>query len=144
MGINALVYVNKKNLADGSEYDETEVDEETGELLVDELQSEFQREKLIAVERRLGNAALIRFLHEEIARLVGLQSVPVLLGQVLYSGTHSGDYISLEDVSRLSQEIALLAERAHGQKTAEIGAQLDALRELVKAAETERNPIVFV
>jgi hypothetical protein len=50
----------------------------------------------ILLHYRLGNLNLTGALREELGR--DRESFPVLLNSVLYSGTHAGDYLNLDQV----------------------------------------------
>jgi hypothetical protein len=63
-----------------------------------------------------------------------------MLNAILYSSTHSGDSISLDQVSRIRLEIDEIDGAA---MPAELAAFFEGLRHLMDAAERERNPIVF-
>jgi hypothetical protein len=60
-------------------------------------------EEGILLHHRIGNMALVGMLRAELDRAP--EKFPILLKQVLYSGTHCGDYLSLDDVGRLHAEL---------------------------------------
>jgi hypothetical protein len=77
------------------------------------------------------------------------QACPVLLGKVLYSGTHSGDHLGVRDVRMLLNELDRLKE-AMPEATAlssddarRIALAVKGLRRLVKAALAVNKPIAF-
>ncbi|RRA47904.1 hypothetical protein D1Y84_05960 [Acidipila sp. EB88] len=57
----------------------------------------------------LGNAGLITTLREALEKIATrIPGIPVLLEEVIYSGTHTGDFLSPSQVMRLSKEIELI------------------------------------
>ena len=60
----------------------------------------------ILFHRSIGNLAQVGFLRNELEKDGGRFSV--LLAKVLYSGTHTGDYMSLEDVRAARSELERL------------------------------------
>jgi hypothetical protein len=100
----------------------------------------------------LGNMFYILRLRDIVAHFAAKhrQAVPVLLKRVFYNGTHTGDYLTVKDVGRLSDELAglkgarfsetglVLAEDAR-----EISKTMRALRRLAKKALTVNKPIAF-
>src|SRR6267142_4100270 len=60
----------------------------------------------ILLHHRIGNMAQVGLLRTELSREA--DRFPVVLKQVLYNGMHAGDYLSLEDVSRLRSELLAL------------------------------------
>jgi hypothetical protein len=95
------------------------------------------------VFHRLGNIALIGFLRERLAETHA--HFPVLLTKVLYSGTHGGDYLTLDDVSALGAEIKLL-KTIHGRKEGDEEPIREFERkmfELFEAAQRIGKPICF-
>ena len=77
------------------------------------------------------------------------QACPVLLGKVLYSGTHCGDHLAVRDVRMLSNELDRLKEAipsttALSGEDARLGAlAISELRRLVKTALAANKPIAF-
>ena len=64
------------------------------------------------VHHRLGYIGLIAFVRGSISRAVTNPSVelPVLWNQVIYSGTHGGDFLGLDDVKRLQVELTQIRQ----------------------------------
>ena len=60
----------------------------------------------ILLQHRIGNLAAVELLRGEIAR--ERERFPVLLGKVLYSGTHAGDHLSTEDIVAMQRELEQL------------------------------------
>jgi hypothetical protein len=67
---------------------------------------------------RLGNAELIARLFDVISQR--LPAVTVLLKKVLYSGTHAGDRISLEEVGQLRRELMRSARPLTGMRRSKL------------------------
>ena len=67
----------------------------------------------------------------------------MLLTKVLYSGTHSGDAINDSDFPQLQLEIEKICQTV-GPTAVEIKQLLQNLEELIRTAQDEGNPIVFV
>jgi hypothetical protein len=102
-------------------------------------------DKVKVVEKRIGNIALVSLLRTEMERVLGGQSSGALLiRKVLYSGTHSGDIISREDLSSLKQEIASVRGTTLHPLSPELESFLADMEELIAASERHGNPIVFV
>jgi hypothetical protein len=74
---------------------------------------------------------------------------PVLLGKVLYSGTHCGDHLTVRDVGRLSNELESLkgaklsAAALSGEDAQQIATAMRDLRRLVKTALAVIKPIAL-
>ena len=70
---------------------------------------------------------------------------PVLLGKVIYSGTHCGDHLSLHNVAKLRTELDRLKSIQTGDK--DLDKELQVLRrkleKLVHAALRINKPIAF-
>ncbi|MGB6667028.1 MAG: hypothetical protein WBE73_01685 [Candidatus Acidiferrum sp.] len=141
MGLNAVVYRNKRHLKVGPDEEHARLVPETGEVYFESEQlSRKHHNQLKAVEHRLGNTAEIGALREEAVRLIGPESVTVQT--VLRSGTHSGDAIPVESISSLAAEVNSIRDAS--QKSPELQRFIDSLKELIRAAKDEGNPIVFV
>jgi hypothetical protein len=108
-----------------------------------------EHEDCILLHHHIGNAGLI----SELAQIVSDLDLPtrtyypIILNQVLYSGTHCGDYISGEMIDALSKELNQLAQAAprvtnHEARTL-VKRFIKQFRELIIAAKTTANPIVF-
>ena len=141
MSLSAVVYRSKKHLQLGNDEGVAQFIPERGEVYFenDELSRKY-RQQLQAAHTRLGNITEIAGLRDEIARL----SVPsnILRDKILYSGSHSGDFIPLDELSLLLDEIRIV--RRTGKASKEMRSFLDRIEELVRTATNETNPIVFV
>jgi hypothetical protein len=97
----------------------------------------------ILVHHRIGNGALVSILREELKREAA--QFPLILGRVIYSGTHSGDRLSLDVVPQLELELDPLAKLAGS--TPERGLFLrdfhQQLLELIHASHSVGKPICF-
>lgn len=94
-----------------------------------------------AIHRRLGNISMIGSIADETLPLVGKDSI--LFKKVLYSGSHSGDSIGLEDLDRLESEVKVLRESPTARSSALEGFLKD-LSDLISKAREQAMPIVFV
>jgi hypothetical protein len=101
----------------------------------------------------LGNMTLIQRVRDAIASIAqrtSLTEYPILLGKVLYSGTHTGDHLAITQVSKLILEIQQLRKRV-GLNNAEISLVgrrevISILVELERLARVSRKvskPIAF-
>ncbi|MCP4392808.1 MAG: hypothetical protein GY804_00815 [Alphaproteobacteria bacterium] len=67
-----------------------------------------KHEDMCAVHHYIGNSTRIRGLRSEICSLVREETIPIIMGKVLYSSIHAGDYLTTEDMYLLQSEIELL------------------------------------
>jgi hypothetical protein len=147
MGLDAAVY---KRL-DEMPFTEKElhfiaVDPRTGQVdFEDAALFRAWSDKVKAVEKRIGNIALVNLLKDELEKALGdSSSQTLLIGKVLYSGTHSGDIISKDDLSSLKHEIDLVRGISGPRISSNLKSFLADMEELVAASEQHGNPIVFV
>ncbi len=63
---------------------------------------------LRAVHHRLSKLALVRAIRAELSQMPVL--FPTILEKVIYSGSHCGDYLTLEDVLRVKTELVPLSQ----------------------------------
>jgi hypothetical protein len=88
----------------------------------------------------LGNMSFISDLRSLLSGVLKKrgQACPMLLGKVLYSGTHTGDHLTVRDVRRLSSELDLLkgarpsAAAPSGDDARQIALAIRDLRRLVR------------
>jgi hypothetical protein len=141
MGLDAVVYRNRQHLQ--LELDETagQLIPETGEVYFesDEISRKYLH-KRHAVKHRLGNLAEIAALRSEVTQFGAPKDI--LLEKVLYSGSHSGDFIPLELLPLLSAEIKSIYNSSGA--SSELLEFLGSMEDLIRAAKDEGNPIVFV
>jgi hypothetical protein len=98
----------------------------------------------------LGNAGFIGLLRDALRGASSmLPACPVLLSKVLYSGTHTGDFLSPVQVSLLHEELQQLKAvdlRASGLPRPQIKPCLSLLAELERLSKSAlkiRKPIAF-
>lgn len=140
MGLDAVVYKNSQALLEAYGLDALEVDQETGEAYPRPgVSLTLPKGGFVAAEERLGNIAHVGRLRELIEEVMG-GTGSFILKRVLYSGSHSGDTITLSDIPRLKDEISRLEDIVDS----DVAAFAASMKSLVSAAETEHNPIVFV
>jgi hypothetical protein len=142
MGLDAVVYLHRDNLPlNVSGF--PNIDDETGEIYFEDpkLAKQHPADLFTAIHKNLGNIAMIAALRAEVGKV--LKGDTVLSDKILYNGSHSGDIIGLDELADLELEINLVRKRTV-DKSADLESLLDSLSELVEAARTQRNPIVFV
>jgi hypothetical protein len=147
MGLDAAVYRRLEDLPFTNEdLRSITVDPTTGELdFEDAALSRTWRDRVRAAQKRIGNIALVNLLKAEIERNLGdSSSETFLISKVLYSGTHSGDIISKDDLGSLKREITLVRGIAGHQASSDLENFLADMEELVAASERHGNPIVFI
>lgn len=147
MGLDAAVYRRLEELPFAKEdLPFVAVDPRTGQVdFEDAALFKAWSDRVKAVEKRIGNIALVNVLKSELEGILGQSSSETLLiTKVLYSGTHSGDIIAKEDLGSLKHEIALVRGLAGRQPSLELASFLADIEELVAASEMHGNPIVFI
>jgi hypothetical protein len=140
MGLDATVYKNKASLNLGNDIGKANIDPETGQVYFDDpvIERSYPNDYFEAATFRLGNVAAIDALREEVASLVN----DGFIGEkILYSGTHAGDFIPLDELPLLEREIKLL--RAKTRASRDLLEFLQKLDILVDAAKENGTPIVF-
>jgi len=97
----------------------------------------------ILLHHRIGNIAMVGLLRAELGREP--DKFPVLVKQVLYSGSHGGDYLSLEDVALLRNELISLATFAcsDATKREHVETFRQQMLELADASQQVGKPISF-
>ena len=148
MGLDAVVYRRLEEIpfASGSDLSSVRVDELTGEVHFEDFEASAPRqEDTAAIKRRLGNMALVVTLHENISRILGHRGRnSLLLTKVLYDGTHAGDFIPIEDLDHLKDEVQFVRNHVLPSASAELEEFLFTMGELISVSEQQGNPIVFV
>jgi hypothetical protein len=140
VGLDAVVYRNINNLELKDDRLFAQVDPQTGEIYFDNAEiSKKYRDKLCAAGHRLGNIAEISALREEIMKLIGPTSK--IIQAILYSGTHTGDFITLNSLPALATELSTINKV--GQPSPELVQFLTSMNDLIRVAAQEGNPIVF-
>src|SRR5689334_4823177 len=113
MGLDAVVYRNKRIFTLEAEFAAARVDETTGEVYFEDSsqQGGYPTDTFIAAKKRLGNVTTIDHLRDGIRQAVGDRGAPTIQCKVLYSGTHGGDVIPVSDLEGLQQDVALIKDR---------------------------------
>jgi len=138
MGLDATVFRNVRDLERVAGQGRFDVDAATGEATPTAgLSVDLPDSAYIAADERLGNLAQVTHLREIAEGLLSADSL--LVRQVLYSGSHCGDCIALDELPQLKRELNVLRSQQHADVVAFVAVMLA----LVNAAETELNPIVF-
>lgn len=141
MGLDAIVYRKIGNLQLGRDKEHAKLDPATGEVYFEDPKLDRKYfNKREAVAHRLGNVTAIGVLRDEVARLLGPESF--LERKVIYSGSHSGDAIPLDELDQLSADLRHIRET--GRASPLMLGLVSALEQLIQAARNEGNPIVFV
>jgi hypothetical protein len=141
LGLTAIVYTNRKLLELGNDAGLAQRVPETGEVYFqnDEIARKY-KPQLEAAQHRLGNIAEINGLREEAMRYLGPESV--ILQKVLYSETHSGDFLHVELMVKLLAELDSIGNDIH--QSSALRHFVASLKQLARASKHEDNPIVFV
>lgn len=98
-------------------------------------------QEVIAMHKRLGNASMIASLAGEIRPFIENDSL--LLSKVLYSGSHSGDEIRVQDIDRLDSEIKSTRAMSGDSLSKALENFLKDMSDLVEKAKEQGRPIVF-
>jgi len=139
VGLDAVVYRNREHLEMGSDNARANMAQQTGEVYFEDNQlSRKYQYKVEAVAHRLGNVAEISALREEASGLIDPECF--VIRKVLYSGTHSGDAIPLNELGELSAELHHI--RQIDRTSPQMHQLVDELEDLIQAAKDEVNPIV--
>jgi len=100
-------------------------------------------------EKHLGSGGHIGVIRDIVSRLEtdSNSEYPIILEEVIYSGTHCGDYIPANELLSLKAEIDLLGSRADvalsGEEQEILLEFLNGMRELTSAALSVQKPIAF-
>jgi hypothetical protein len=102
-----------------------------------------EHEDGVLLHHRLGNIARVGLVREALSG--HRESFPIILGKVVYNGSHCGDFLTVEQVESLRSEVERLADvRPNDKRQArclrDFGEQL---KELVAASLQLRKPIAF-
>jgi hypothetical protein len=140
VGLDAVVYRKREHLQLGPDEEHATLIRETGEVYFEDPKLDRKYlHKRKAVTHHLGNITAISILSDELSKLIGPESF--LERTVLYSGTHSGDFIPIRDLDQFSTELRRVRET--GRSSPLMREFVSALEELIQAAKEEGNPIVF-
>jgi hypothetical protein len=102
-----------------------------------------EHERGIMLSHCIGNISLVAALRMELERHA--EWFPVLLQQTVYNGIHAGDFLTLEDVRRVKEELRKLDgyECVDPENHAFINAFRRKMSELIECALALNKPIVF-
>lgn len=97
----------------------------------------------VLLHHRLGNIDSIALLRSALGR--DARRFPILLGKVIYDGTHCGDFIPVSDLPALREEVGRLPALQNSRDdSSEFVAQFAVqMGELVETALTVQKPISF-
>ena len=142
MGLDAVLYKNIENLPEQLKGQVTLADHQTGEFeLVNGSSLSLSTSDLFAAHVWIGNISGVAWLREQIESGWADRCLQIL-NTVLYSGTHSGDFIPLDQVRKIKLEIAAI-DCGEGPLPPRLAAFFEQMKQLVNAAESEGNPIAF-
>jgi hypothetical protein len=143
MGLDAVVYFRKENIKN---IDKAilQTDEDTGEIYIENSKGSgsFPDDIFMATHKRLGNIAAISKLRDNILPVLGKTSI--LLSKILSSPSHSGDLIGMQDLNNLEYEMNILRKKFDGNPPEVVSNFLKEMKDLIKVAREQGNPIVFV
>ncbi len=145
MGLDAVVYRNRKNLPFDPEQVGAALDARTGEFYFQDSAAagkRFNGKVVVAVSRHLGNVSAVDFLLEAVERSLGRQD-SLLQNKVLFSGTHAGDVIEPLHLHQLGVEIDEVRRSSLVNQVPALAEFVRNMEDLLKAALEEGNPIVF-
>ena len=102
-----------------------------------------QHKEGILIEQRIGNMWGVIELRQELERESA--AFPLLLAKVLYSGTHGGDWMNVQEVELMRHELEPLAHLHSSEPSTEAYLREfeHIMRELTEAALRVQKPIVF-
>jgi hypothetical protein len=145
MGLIAVVYRAKENLPFDMTKEGAQRDDRTGAIYFQDPEKKklFPREVRQAIRIKLGTSFDIVEITKELGPMLGAAE-SVLTDRVLYDISHSGDIVERSELVPLKTELAA-AEEKLGRRASRLTTQfLKDMMALVKAAQQEKNPIVFV
>ena len=144
MGLSAVVYRNPKNLPEHLRERVHVINLESGEIDFRDFADDrlLGSSTLMAWQERIGNLAMVGFLREEISKAFGHQE-SLLSTKVVYSGSHTGDYIPFPQIDLLNREIEELERITKPSRSGELADFIAQMRSLIAAANREGNGIVF-
>jgi hypothetical protein len=102
-----------------------------------------EHERGVLLHHRLGNISLVALLRSELQREPS--RFPILLTKVVYSGTHGGDYLTIETIPPLQRELEALTDfKCTTREADEFMAQFRVqMSELATTAISVAKPIAF-
>jgi len=138
MGLSAVVFKSAARLK--KEYSREFVisDEETGQATAVGDEDFLSLRESSAARTRVGNLSDVAYIFDAVEAVLGEKS---FIGErVLYSGSHAGDCIPLNQLQPLRDEL----NRLKHIDDSEVVRFVRGMEDLIEAAEQEGNPIVFV
>lgn len=108
-----------------------------------------EHESCELLHHRIGNISTVGFLRAIMQKLWSVpQNVcPIICDKIIYSGSHSGDFLSVEVLTPLKQELELVETQdfsiLNKKEIEYLKHFLQQMNELVHAALTMKKPIVF-
>ena len=108
-----------------------------------------EHERCVFLHHRIGNIASVGFLRSIIKKLFSnpTDGSPLIWDKVIYSGTHCGDFLSVEVLAPLKQELELVETQdfsiLNKKEIEYLKHFLQQMNELIHAALTMKKPIVF-
>jgi hypothetical protein len=135
-GLSVAACVFRKGTNYANEDNVTGIDQRTGEILFSDDRA-FNCS--VVAEESIGNAAEVAGLANALRLIEG--SAP-LLRTFLVSGSHSGDVIPLDRIGLVAESASTLL--SHPQLEPEVAIFLEKVLRLCSAAQSQKNPIVFV
>lgn len=94
------------------------------------------------LHHHIGNIGHVSLLRHRLRQKVNL--FPIIMQKIIYNGIHSGDYLSLETVVMLQNELDVLADfQAKMPEVSDLPYFHQQLTDLVDAALSVQKPITF-
>ena len=145
MGLIAVVYRAKQNLPFSMEQEGAQIDDRTGAVYFTDPEKKkvHPREERQAIRIKLGTSYDLVEIVKELGPMLGAAE-SVLTDRVLYDYSHSGDIVEKSELIRLQTEIETAKERLGSRASKVTSKFLDDMSVLVKTAQEQKNPIVFV
>jgi hypothetical protein len=147
MSLDAVVYTSLKNINLDITLTDFEVDEDTGEIFVDNLNASmhYSPELFISLTIRLGNVYEISEIRDKINQtLIDKFSDSIIVGKILYDSFHSGDKIEISEFDKLKVELEYIKQQTESFRSESLIDFIHNISKLVQVAEQENNPIVFI
>jgi hypothetical protein len=145
MGLIAVVYRAKQNLPFDMDKEGADLDDRTGAIYFKDPEKKkvHPREERQAMRIKLGTSFDIAEVAKELGPMLG-GAESVLTDRVLYDISHSGDIVEKSQLVLLEEELKATKERL-GSRISKMSSKfLCDMLTLVKAAQEQKNPIVFV
>ncbi len=97
----------------------------------------------VLVHHRIGNMSTVAYLRQILSPYKN--KLPILMQKVIYSGTHAGDYVPVNELESLKDEIDIISKMQMDNQDQEISMRyfVRQMKELVECALSVRKPISF-